>query len=91
MRLANRSFHLAHRLHFDNPWDEKKLFIELSPFSDELAPGEEVSWGLEVKNQNGLPQETEVLIFMYDRSLEYYKTSGNPWLDSLYNIKQKNK
>ncbi|MBN1525204.1 MAG: hypothetical protein JW904_12010 [Spirochaetales bacterium] len=66
------------------PWSEKQLAIELSPFQKTLAPGEKTEWGIQVKNNNGIMQDAEVLMLMYDRSLEYYNTSGNIGFTSLY-------
>ncbi len=66
------------------PWKEKKLKISLDPFNKELTPGQEVLWGVEISDPEDRPVEAEVLALMYDRSLEYYKTSDNFWLDTLY-------
>ncbi|MFC1712512.1 alpha-2-macroglobulin, partial [Candidatus Poribacteria bacterium] len=69
------------------PWKEKKLTIALEPFNKELKPGEEVSWGVKLNDEEGQPVRAEVLALMYDRSLEYYITSHSPWLDSLYTMR----
>jgi len=66
------------------PWKEKKLNVAIEPFSEELKPGEEASWGVKISDANNKPVRAEVLALMYDRSLEYYMTSHNRWLDSLY-------
>ncbi len=69
------------------PWKEKKLEVALEPFSKELKPGEEVNWGVKVSDAKKQPVRAEVLALMYDRSLEYYVTSHNLWLDSLYALR----
>jgi uncharacterized protein YfaS (alpha-2-macroglobulin family) len=69
------------------PWKEKELTVGLRPFNNELKPGQEVTWGVELKDAQGQPVKGEVLALMYDRSLEYYITSENPWLDSLYALR----
>ena len=69
------------------PWKEKKLTVALEPFDKELKPGEEVSWGIKLHDAKDQPVKAEVLALMYDRSLEYYITSHNPWLDSLYTLR----
>ncbi|MFH0732635.1 MAG: alpha-2-macroglobulin family protein [Candidatus Omnitrophota bacterium] len=69
------------------PWEEKKLNISLEPFDKELTPGKEAGWGVKVSDSKNMPAESEVLALMYDRSLEYYITSKNPWLDSLYALR----
>jgi uncharacterized protein YfaS (alpha-2-macroglobulin family) len=66
------------------PWQEKKLKVVLDPFNKDLLPDKEVSWGVKISDAEGKPAKAEVLALMYDRSLEYYMTSHNPWLDSLY-------
>ncbi|MDH5173684.1 MAG: MG2 domain-containing protein [Elusimicrobiota bacterium] len=69
------------------PWVEKKLEVSLEPFTKELKPGEEVTWGVLIKDLKGKSQDAEVLALMYDRSLEYYIQSQNPWLDNLYALR----
>jgi uncharacterized protein YfaS (alpha-2-macroglobulin family) len=71
------------------PWKEKKLTLELDPFTKELQPGKEVTFGVKVKDEKGTPQESEILALMYDRSLEYYMKLDNIWLDSLYIMREK--
>lgn len=68
------------------PWKEKKLTVALESFSKELKPSQEVTWGLKVSDAKDQPVKAEVLALMYDRSLEYYMTSNNLWLDSLYTL-----
>jgi uncharacterized protein YfaS (alpha-2-macroglobulin family) len=69
------------------PWTEKKLAVTLKPFEDELEPGQDVNWGVNIRDAEGKPVKGEVLGLMYDRSLEYYMTSQNPWLDRLYALR----
>ncbi|MFC1703307.1 MG2 domain-containing protein [Candidatus Omnitrophota bacterium] len=69
------------------PWKEKELELALEPFNKELKPGQEVSWGVKINDAEDHPAKAEVLALMYDRSLEYYMTSHNPWLDSLYALR----
>lgn len=66
------------------PWSEKKLKLSLEPFNKELQPGKEVEWGIKVLDSQDEPVISEALGLMYDRSLEYYATSDNRWLDILY-------
>ncbi|UCC96081.1 MAG: hypothetical protein JSW40_04830, partial [Candidatus Omnitrophota bacterium] len=69
------------------PWKEKKLELTLEPFNKKLKPGEEVSWGVKLNDARNRPVKGEVLALMYDRSLEYYITSHNLWLDNLYTLR----
>ncbi|UCC96102.1 MAG: hypothetical protein JSW40_04945, partial [Candidatus Omnitrophota bacterium] len=50
-------------------------------------PGEEVSWGVKLNDARNRPVKGEVLALMYDRSLEYYITTHNLWLDNLYTLR----
>jgi uncharacterized protein YfaS (alpha-2-macroglobulin family) len=69
------------------PWKEKKLELALEPFNKELKPGEEVNWGVKINDAENQPARAEVLALMYDRSLEYYITSHNLWMDNLYTLR----
>ncbi|MBN2120638.1 MAG: hypothetical protein JW734_06255 [Candidatus Omnitrophica bacterium] len=69
------------------PWKEKKLKVALEPFNKDLKPGEEASWGVKINDAENQSTKAEVLALMYDRSLEYYVTSNNIWLDSLYALR----
>ncbi len=69
------------------PWKEKKLKVTIDSFNKELKPGEEVSWGVKLSDTEDQPAKAEILALMYDRSLEYYITSHNCWLDSLYALR----
>ena len=66
------------------PWQEKELQITLNPFNKIMQPGKETQWGINVINNEKAPQQAELLALMYDRSLEYYVKSANPWLSGLY-------
>ncbi|RPJ07000.1 MAG: hypothetical protein EHM28_08710 [Spirochaetaceae bacterium] len=66
------------------PWSEKKLTIALDPFSKDLAPGEKPSWGIQAKDPAGNAINAEALVFMYDRSLEYYGRQYGRGFDSLF-------
>jgi uncharacterized protein YfaS (alpha-2-macroglobulin family) len=66
------------------PWGEKKLALELSPFKDKLLPGEKAHWGIKTKNAGGGNEPAEVLVLMYDRSLEYYNKTANRGFAGLY-------
>ncbi|MBN1383458.1 MAG: hypothetical protein JW983_01075 [Elusimicrobia bacterium] len=68
------------------PHREKKLTVELDPFKKELKPGEKQTWGLKIKDyKKRAVNGAEALVLMYDRSLEYYMKTDNPWLNVLYN------
>ncbi len=66
------------------PSPEKKLTLAMDPYTRELRPGEQVEWGVSLTGKDGKPARGEVLVFMYDRALEYYATSYSSWMSSLY-------
>ncbi|MBN2352883.1 MAG: hypothetical protein JXD23_09980 [Spirochaetales bacterium] len=66
------------------PWSDKNLSLALEPFKDKLLPGEKTTWGVRAKNPAGKPVQSEVLVLMYDRSLEYYATADRSGFGSLY-------
>ncbi|MBP7653877.1 hypothetical protein KA977_10670, partial [Candidatus Dependentiae bacterium] len=72
------------------PYTEKKLNISFTRIDKEIVPGSECEWSLNVKDIDGEPVNAEILSFMYDRSLEYYASSNNLWIDSLYNLRTNN-
>ncbi|MFH1620394.1 MAG: alpha-2-macroglobulin family protein [bacterium] len=65
------------------PWKEKELRLFLK-HDKSLAPGQKAQWNLEAKDYWGQPVDAEGTIRIFDRSLEYYASSGASWLDSLY-------
>ena len=48
----------------------KKLSIQYITFRDKLQPGNEEEWQIHVKDANGVNQQAEVLVCMYDASLD---------------------
>ena len=52
---------------FNIPWDNKYLDIKAEHFTSKLNPGKEETWKFKVSGPS------EVLAFMYDRSLDAYK------------------
>lgn len=57
------------------PWDNKQLKVEFSTFRDLLRPGKQESWRVKVSNptgQDAAVPATELLAYMYDRSLDSF-------------------
>jgi uncharacterized protein YfaS (alpha-2-macroglobulin family)/tetratricopeptide (TPR) repeat protein len=65
-------------------WAEKTLDLALDPFKGTLLPGEKAAWGVRLKNAAGKSEQGEVLVLMYDRSLEYYAQSSSRGFADLY-------
>lgn len=57
------------------PWTNKLVDVEFSTFRDKLTPGNSETWAIQLKGKNGkkiLPDEFEVLSYMFDKSLESF-------------------
>ncbi|PID93537.1 MAG: hypothetical protein CSA95_07185 [Bacteroidetes bacterium] len=52
------------------PYTHKKLNVEFLSFREVTEPGSEESWKLKVTDFRGTPVEAEMLVAMYDRSLD---------------------
>ncbi|MEL7121817.1 MAG: alpha-2-macroglobulin family protein [Bacteroidota bacterium] len=68
------------------PWSNKELQIEYVSFRDKLKPGQEEEWQLKISGPKGEKVAAEMLVSMYDASLDAFKYHGwnfNPF--SAYN------
>ncbi len=65
------------------PRTDKKMNIEFSSFRDKLLPGQTEKWSLTIKGANGDKVMSELLISMYDQSLD--KFAANTWNFNIYN------
>lgn len=67
-----------HRIQEDKiiqvPWKNKKLTIETKTFRNKLKPGGEETWSFTVEGPNSEQVNTELLVNMYDVSLDQFKT-----------------
>ncbi len=69
------------------PWTDRRLEVELSTFRDRLRPGTEETFAVTVRSADGTPVETgvtELLAYMYDRSLDLFATHSPPQPLSIY-------
>ncbi|MGC9042907.1 MAG: alpha-2-macroglobulin family protein [Myxococcota bacterium] len=69
------------------PWDNKELKIEFLTFRDTLRPGERERFKIKVTAPDGvknLSKITELLSYMYDKSLDYFTSHLYPNLLSTY-------
>jgi uncharacterized protein YfaS (alpha-2-macroglobulin family) len=67
----------------DVPWADKELKTELA-YDKVLKPGQKVEWSLLAKDPAGRGVDAEATFRVFDRSLEYYAKSMEPWVKSLY-------
>ncbi|MDL2297035.1 hypothetical protein LJC68_03620 [Bacteroidales bacterium OttesenSCG-928-B11] len=63
---------------------KRALNISVNTFREQVAPGFEESWEVEVTNQNGDAQQVEILCNMYDASLD--ALSPNSFLNNSYKL-----
>lgn len=65
------------------PWSNKELKLSYTTFRDKLRPGSKEKWTFKVLGPDGKPLKanTEVLAYMYDRSLDSFTahTPANPF------------
>ena len=73
---------------FDIPWNNKELTIDYTTFRDKLLPGSEEKWAVNISGNKGEKVAAEMLVSMYDASLDQFKPHGwrafNIW-PTLYN------
>jgi uncharacterized protein YfaS (alpha-2-macroglobulin family) len=76
----NRFVHLTETLYV--PYSNKELNIEYQTFRDKLAPGQEEEWKLKISGKNKEKVAAEMMLAMYDASLDAFATHG--WNMNLY-------
>lgn len=55
------------------PWSNKELNITYSTFRDKLLPGAEEKWTIKISGSKGEKAAAELLVSMYDASLDQFK------------------
>ena len=55
------------------PWNNKELSINASTFRDKLSPGGEETWSFTVQGDKAEAVNSELLVNMYDASLDQFK------------------
>lgn len=69
------------------PWDNKEISIETVTFRDRLTPGQKEKWTFNLKGPKGAKlgkASTQLLAYMYDRSLDALVPHNSPSILSLY-------
>ncbi|WP_304415888.1 alpha-2-macroglobulin family protein [Profundicola chukchiensis] len=71
------------RIDIQVPYTNKELDISVETLRDKLKPGEEETWTLNIKDKVGDKFLAEVLVGMYDKSLDEFV--ANPYEFTVYN------
>ena len=71
------------RIDIQVPYTNKELDITVETLRDKLKPGEEETWTLNIKDKVGDKFLAEVLVGMYDKSLDEFV--ANPYEFTVYN------
>ena len=58
---------------FSIPWDNKELKISYQTFRDKILPGSEEKWTAKITGSKGEKIAAEILVSMYDASLDQFK------------------
>ncbi len=64
------------------PWTDRQLSFEYMSFRDKLLPGQDQEWRLKLKDHTGGRITAEVLVSMYDASLDAFRPGG--WTTGVY-------
>ena len=64
------------------PWADKALQLSYTTFRDKLLPGSKEQWEIKIKGAEGERVETELLLSMYDASLD--ALNSNTWNQFIY-------
>jgi len=69
------------------PWDDRRLELSFSSFRDRIRPGQREKWRVTVEGTDGRSvdsEATELLAYMYDRSLDLFAPHEPPAIEALY-------
>jgi uncharacterized protein YfaS (alpha-2-macroglobulin family) len=69
---------------FNIPWSNKELQISYETFRDKILPGSEEKWTVKVSGSKGEKTAAEMLVSMYDASLDQFKPHAWNSLNSLW-------
>lgn len=71
--VENRVYTVHHDIHV--PYSNKELTLKFSTFRNELLPGAEEEWKITVKEPGNKAASAEILVSMYDASLDAFRPS----------------
>ena len=81
--VKNNRFY-SHRQRISVPFTNKKLDISFETFRNKLQPGEKEEWRIKIKGKDGDKVAAEMLVTMYDASLDAFR--ANNWYLNLYSV-----
>jgi hypothetical protein len=73
--LRNNRFH-SHSEAITVPYSNKELEVEFETFRNKILPGSEEEWKVKVKGPKGEKMAAEMLVTMYDASLDAFASNG---------------
>lgn len=68
------------------PWSNKELEITFETFRDKILPGSDEKWSVKIKGTKGEKIAAELLVNMYDASLDQFKPHAWSNLSSLWPV-----
>ncbi|MCX7744477.1 MAG: MG2 domain-containing protein [Flavobacteriales bacterium] len=71
--IENRAYTFQH--YIEVPYSNKDLKLKFATFRNELLPGVEEEWKITVKDQGNQVTTAEILVSMYDASLDAFRPS----------------
>lgn len=74
----------THTTSIAKPLPDKRLLMEWTTFRDRLTPGQKEEWSLHIKRPDGKPAEAQLLVTMYDKSLDQILAHSWSFLPNLY-------
>lgn len=66
------------------PWSNKDLNVSYSTFRDKILPGSEEKWSMTISGSKGEKLASEILVSMYDASLDQFKSHSWNSLRSIW-------
>lgn len=60
------------------PWDDRELSVAFETFRDTLRPGQAETWTVKITAPDAQQRATEVLAYMYDKSLDIFAPHSPP-------------
>ena len=75
---------------FHIPWSNKDLTISYETFRDKILPGSEEKWTVKISGNKGEKTAAEMLVSMYDASLDQFKPHSWSALKALWPVNGEN-
>lgn len=79
--IKNNKAHTK-QVNINVPWTNKELEVTFESFRDKIEPGIKESYNIKIKSKQGQLGEAEILMAMYDASLDQFVS--NSWRSTFY-------